>query len=204
MRRTRHNLPCPALRRIVFHKSSQSAYSLLELLVTLLLLSIIAGFALPSLRDVVDSARADAYQELLRKAIYRTRSSAIYSGHIVSLCPFSVSGCGDKWERGAMIFTDPNNNGVLDEGEVLLEKIDFGSSRYRISWRASARKNFLRYSPTGMARAFGRFTICDKSNDLRLARTIVVNRQGRLRTYVDRNSDGIVEDTDGRLPDCSL
>jgi type IV fimbrial biogenesis protein FimT len=121
---------------------------------------------------------------------------------IVSFCPYGEFECGEQWENGAIIFTDDNNNGIIDEDDELLEKIDFKAANFNISWRASGRKNYLRYSPTGMARAFGRFTLCEKSKDLRLARTIVINRQGRLREYYDRNSDGIVEDIDGRKPDC--
>ncbi|MBT8152171.1 MAG: GspH/FimT family pseudopilin [Gammaproteobacteria bacterium] len=188
--------------RCVSFSTNCLAYSLIELLLSLLIVAVLASFAAPSFKDFIDSARVDAQQEMLRKAIYRTRSSAIYSKKIVSLCPYGESGCGALWEQGMMIFTDANNNGEIDPEDTLLERIYFKPGSYRISWRASARKNYLRYSPTGMARAFGRFTICDKSDDLRLARTIVVNRQGRTRTYSDRNGDGIVEDIDGRLPQC--
>ncbi|MGB5325826.1 MAG: GspH/FimT family protein [Pseudomonadales bacterium] len=187
---------------ILAKASARTGYSLLELLITLLLVAIIASFATPTLRTFVDSARADAFQESLRKAIYRTRSTAIFNKKIVSLCPYSEDGCGTNWEDGLMIFTDENNNGKIDTGDELLERFYIEKAGYSISWRASARKNFLRFSPSGMARAFGRFTICNSSNDLRLARTIVVNRQGRLRLYVDRNGDGIVEDIDGRMPHC--
>lgn len=179
-----------------------SGYSLLELLLCLALVSIVAGFTAPSLRDFVEQARADSIQQKLRKAIYRTRSAAIYSKQIVSLCPFGDGACGSEWARGLMVFTDRNNNGIIDDNDALLEIIDLDANDYELAWRASARKNFLRYSPTGMARAFGRFTLCAKSGNLRLARSIVVNRQGRLRTYKDRNNDGVVEDIDGRRPDC--
>lgn len=192
----------PARKKTRTGAPASAGYSLLELLITLLLVLSIASFATPSLRAFVDSARADAIQESLRKAIYRTRSTAIFNKKIVSLCPYGEGGCGAAWEDGLMIFTDQNNNGKIDAGDELLEKFYIEKAGYRISWRASARKNFLRYSPSGMARAFGRFTICNDSRDLRLARTIVVNRQGRLRLYVDRNGDGIVEDIDGRLPEC--
>jgi type IV fimbrial biogenesis protein FimT len=176
--------------------------TLIELLTALAVIATLATFSLPSLNLLVQHAQADSAQQLLRKAIYRTRSAAIFSKKIVSFCPYGEFECGEQWENGAIIFTDDNNNGIIDEDDELLEKIDFKAANFNISWRASGRKNYLRYSPTGMARAFGRFTLCEKSKDLRLARTIVINRQGRLREYYDRNSDGIVEDIDGRKPDC--
>jgi len=176
--------------------------TLIELLTTLAVIATLATFSLPALNHLVQQAQADSAQQLLRKAIYRTRSAAIFSKKIVSFCPDGEFECGEQWGNGAIIFTDDNNNGIIDEDDELLEKIDFKAANFNISWRASGRKNYLRYSPTGMARAFGRFTLCEKSKDLRLARTIVINRQGRLREYYDRNSDGIVEDIDGRKPDC--
>ena len=176
--------------------------TLIELLTALAVIATLATFSLPALNLLIQQGQADSAQQLLRKAIYRTRSAAIHSKKIVSFCPDGEFECGDQWENGAIIFTDDNNNGIIDEDDELLEKIDFNAANFNISWRASARKNYLRYSPTGMARAFGRFTLCEKSRDLRLARTIVINRQGRLRQYYDRNSDGIVEDIDGRKPDC--
>jgi len=176
--------------------------TLIELLTTLAVIATLATFSLPALNHLVQQAQADSAQQLLRKAIYRTRSAAIFSKKIVSFCPDGEFECGEQWGNGAIIFTDDNNNGIIDEDDELLEKIDFKAANFNISWRASGRKNYLRYSPTGMARAFGRFTLCEKSKDLRLARTIVINRQGRLREYYDRDSDGIVEDIDGRKPDC--
>lgn len=176
--------------------------TLIELLTALAVIATLATFSLPALSLLIQQAQADSAQQLLRKAIYRTRSAAIYSKKIVSFCPDGEFECGEQWENGAIIFTDDNNNGIIDEDDELLEKIDFNAANFNISWRASGRKNYLRYSPTGMARAFGRFTLCEKSRDPRLARTIVINRQGRLRQYYDRNSDGIVEDIDGRKPDC--
>jgi len=180
----------------------QAGTSLLEALLVLSITALLVSGIAPALHDLLKHGRADAAQQQLHKAIYRTRSAAIYGKKIVSFCPFAQGGCGKNWNRGAMIFTDQNNNGKIDGNDQLLERIDLRSKQFTLSWRASARKSFLRFSPSGMARAFGRFTLCSESGDLRHARTIVVNRQGRLRQYYDRDGDGIVEDLDGRLPEC--
>ena len=179
-----------------------SGATLIELLISLAIIAILLGATSPAWHYLVQQSRADSAQQQLRKAIYRTRSAAIYTKKIVSLCPYGETACAQDWNLGAMIFTDKNNNGIIDDNDQLLEKIDWNIKNFKLSWRASARKNHLRYSPSGMARAFGRFTLCENSSDLSLARTIVVNRQGRLRQYHDRDGDGIVEDIDGRQPDC--
>lgn len=191
-----------------FHSGSNSlsdpmlGVTFIELMITLAIVALLIGLSAPGLQQIVSRSQSDSLQELLRAAIYRTRSAAVYSKKITTLCPYGKNSCGADWNHGAMIFTDANNNGIIDDEDRLLEKINWPARQLTISWRASGRKNYLRYSPTGMARQFGRFVICSRSNDLSLARSIVINRQGRLRLYTDKNSDGIVEDIDGKQPAC--
>ena len=184
----RHNMPL--------------GFTLIELLITTTIITLLTSMALPSFAKLWQKQQADVYIETLQRAMATARYIAITSREIVSLCPYTETACGEEWEDGIMIFIDKNNNGIIDDEETLEEFIDFAPNNSTISWRASGRKNYLRYSPTGMARQFGRFHICDKEGDLSLARALVISRQGRTRVYRDRNNDGIVEDTNGATPDC--
>jgi len=189
----------------VHHKKcviNQYGYSLIELIITSAIIAILSSMSFPSLKSMVEKSRSDALQGALRSAISLTRSTAISNKTIVSLSPYGDSGCGEHWSKAIMIFTDANNNHMIDDNDKLLEKIDLPHPHLHVDWRASGGRNYLRYSPTGMAREFGRFTICNKTGDLTAARSIVINRQGRPRLYRDRDGDGVVEDIDGRLPDC--
>lgn len=184
--------------RTIYHYG----YSLIELIITSAIIAILSSMSFPSLKSMVEKSRSDALEGALRSAIALTRSTAISNKTIVSLCPYGASGCGEHWSKTIMIFTDANNNHIIDDNDKLLEKIDLPHTNLHVGWRASGGRNYLRYSPTGMAREFGRFTICSEQKDLTLARSIVINRQGRARRYKDRDHNGIVEDIDGRLPDC--
>ena len=177
-------------------------FTLLELLITTTIIALLTSMALPSFAKLWQKQQADVYIETLQRAMATARYIAITSREIVSLCPYTETACGEEWENGIMVFIDKNNNGIIDNEETLEEFIDFAPNNSSISWRASGRKNYLRYSPTGMARQFGRFHICDKEGDLSLARALVISRQGRTRVYRDRNNDGVVEDTNGAMPDC--
>lgn len=177
-------------------------FSLIELLLTAAIASILIAVAAPDLSKFWQKQQADTYIAQLQRAISLTRTTAISSREIVSLCPYSDGGCGGQWENGLMIFIDKNNNGVIDNKEELSEMIHFAPKNNTISWRASGGRNYLRFSPNGMARQFGRFHLCAKSGDMALARALVINRQGRTRVYKDRNKDGIVEDIDGSIPEC--
>jgi len=181
----------------------QSGFTLLELLVTLGIVGVLSSITLPALSSLVKKNRADSIQSLLRSAIYTTRATAISDNSITVLCPVDTGNCGRDWNRGFMIFTDSNNDRVLDEDETLIEYQQLNKPGFDISWRASAGRDFLRYSPTGIAREFGRFTLCHQSSDPSFARSIIVNRHGRLRLFRDSDGDGIVEDVNGDHPDCS-
>lgn len=181
-----------------------NGFTLVELLACLAILTLLLILAAPSFKMLWRGNQADVYIETLQRAIAMARSTAISTKKIVSLCPYEKSSCGDNWENGLMIFVDSNNDGKLDEEDTLKEVLNFSPSNSTITWRASGGKNYLRYSPTGMARQFGRFHICDKDGDMNLARSLVVNRQGRTRVYRDRDHDGVVEDIDGKITDCGI
>ena len=93
-------------------------------------------------------------------------------------------------------------SGTVDEIETLLTVTHFNQTSFSITWTASGRKNFVRFSPSGNAREFGRFNLCNKKDKSLAAQTLVVSRMGKLRRYRDRDQDGSVEDRDGRKPDC--
>ena len=176
--------------------------TLLELLVVLFILALLLTQAAGSWSGLLRSSRADATIYQLQRLIYRARSQAISSGDIVSLCAYSPGGCGNNYEQGLMLFSDRNNNGLVDDDDRLLEVMYLELHGGELLWRASGGRNYLRYSPNGAARQFGRFHLCPVDADLRYARSLVINRQGRVRVYRDRDGDGIVEDTSGAIPLC--
>ncbi len=184
------------------HKT-RHGWTLLEILIVLAITGILAGYANPSFTRFIGKNRADSLQALLRSAIYTARSEAISTRTITILCPLADGQCGSDWSKGLMVFSDRNNNQSIDAEDTLVAVTQFGNRQMQINWKASAGRNYLRYSPSGMAREMGRFHLCARNNDRTLARSIVVNRNGRLRLYRDRDRDGIVEDIDGRQPQCS-
>jgi len=178
------------------------AFSLLEFIIVLSVAGILAGFTVPRFNKIIATSQVNALQAKLQSAIYLARSTAVSQKETIAFCPYAKAGCSKNWSNGAMIFTDKNNNQLIDNDDILLETISLYSKNFDVNWRASAGRKFLRFSPSGMAKEFGRFTLCYKNNDLSLARSLVINRQGRLRAYRDRNHDGIVEDVNGRQADC--
>ena len=179
-------------------------FNLLELLVTLAIVSILIGISIPSLANLIKHSGADAAQSQLIRAISSARTLAISKRNISTLCP--DESCSGEWTNGFILFADENNNAAVDDEEIIYERF-YNREKIQVRWAGSGGVNYLKFSPTGVARQFGRFHICPNSSNALDSkahqRAMVINRQGRLRTYKDRNKDGVVEDNDGREPDCS-
>jgi type IV fimbrial biogenesis protein FimT len=88
---------------------NQKAFTLIELMVTLAVLAVIIGFALPSFtQQIVNSTSATLGNDLVT-AINFTRQEAVKRGKLVSICP-STDGMAcltsADWAKGWLVFED--------------------------------------------------------------------------------------------------
>lgn len=179
-------------------------FTLIELLIVLSIIAVLTSLAIPSLNAYTSKADADSTIQLIRKHIYLTRQLAIARAEIVTMCPIDTNGCGSDWNSGYAIFSDRNNNRQIDNDDQLIESVELELNGGSLSWRASGGRNHLSFSSNGNARQFGRFHLCDRDANPSYSRALVINRQGKIRMYRDRNRDGIVEDIDGAVPRCGI
>ena len=88
----------------------QAAFSLIELMVTLVVLGVVMGAALPSFKSQMSRNGADALGEELISALQLARAEAIKRSGFVTLCASSngtsCSGELDKWADGFMVVVD--------------------------------------------------------------------------------------------------
>ncbi len=174
-------------------------FNLLELMVVVAIVGILTGIGVPSLTHLIESAQTDNAQSTLRKAIATTRSLALSQRGVATLCPDER--CAGEWSDGYLLFADKNNNARLDDEETIYQRFR-NNDKTIIEWRGSGKANYLKFSSTGVARQFGRFHLCPKNGKPSNARAMVLNRQGRLRIYQDRDKNGVVEDVNGQEPEC--
>ncbi|VAW82514.1 hypothetical protein MNBD_GAMMA12-1611 [hydrothermal vent metagenome] len=107
-----------------------TGFSLIELLLTLTIISIISVFALPNFGNLTDIRRLKSAVRDLQTSINLTRSLAIRQGTTITLCiknrlstspQCSPSGQAQgNWASGWLIFRDLNNNRQRDKNEPLL------------------------------------------------------------------------------------
>lgn len=183
---------------------SGKGLSLLELLVSLGVLSVLLGIALPDFSQLTQALSGDVTLRKLATAVQLSKMAAITNSTTVTLCR-SIDGlsCGGSWQNGVIVFTDHNRNHIIDEEDSLIRHITFPNSNGSIRFRAFQNKQYLQITSLGITHnQNGNFTYCPASGDNKLARQLIVNRTARLRFAQDYDGDGTREDSRGRPLRC--
>jgi type IV fimbrial biogenesis protein FimT len=177
---------------------------LVELIVSVTVLGILVGLAVPQFTDFVRNSRRAAVLNELVGSLNLARSEAIRRGITVVMCKTSdgsacLTGVGDTWAAGWLIFV--NNDGdsppVFDVGETDLRVRTEATAAYSIRPSAGV-TDFISFNADGSVASAGSFTYCDARGVAR-ARAVVVSPVGRVRLSRDTNGDGVEENDVGAL-----
>jgi len=160
-------------------------FTLLELLITVAILAIVAGIAVPSLTLLIESNRVQTQTNEFYTALVLARSEAIKRNQPVILCKSSNgSSCttDDYWEQGWIIYADENGDGDLDAGEALIQAKE--ALPWGLTLRATntnAFENEIAFRTDGTLAATDTLDLCVDSETSR-GRTVVIAVTGRPRT----------------------
>lgn len=159
-----------------------AAMSLIELLISLSIISMLTAFALPGFRDLLDRFKVDAAASEFHSAILLTRSEAIRRGARVDLVPAAAH----DWSTGWLVLIESDNNQQADASELVLHRSPVLPERLRIvAALRDGTKTYLAFDPSGRPRSatssalpqFGSFTFSVG----RQQRKIVIGFLGRVR-----------------------
>ena len=184
---------------------TQRAYTLVELLITLMVAAILLGIGVPSMRSSLERNRGAMMMLELRGLLDTARQEAVTLQTEVTLCGTSDGlSCSTDWNGNpTLVFIDSNRNRRLDTVAERLIQVSELTRSGAIRWRASGGRNYLRFRNDGGVREYGSFTYCPRESDARHARQIIVGATGRARSATDDDGDGIVEDRYGNPLNCS-
>ncbi len=181
-----------------------AGFTLVELMIVIVLISVVASYAVPSIGNLTDNSRRHAAVSDMVTLINLARNSAILEQHTVTMCPLdNTNTCTHDWNtRPITVFRDPDADRVLkDDSDI----IRVGQAVQGGEWDANtSSRPYFRFFASGMASyAIGNMIWCPDNKDSHLAAQIVVNMGGRLRLSEDQDGDGMIEDSNGNTVTCS-
>lgn len=186
-------------------KKAIIGFSLIELLVTIAIVTAIALIAMPSYHDFIHQTQMKSEVNKWLLGLNVARQTAITSNAIITLCP-SDNGqyCGKDWHKGAIIFTDQNKDHNRTDDELLVQTIAPIKSSFTLTWRAFQNRNYIQFKQNGFTwDQNGTLRLCSKQTSLKFNRALIVTRAGRIRLSTDENADGIHEDAKGVPINCN-
>lgn len=195
-----------ARRSIVKNSKSIKAnrgFTLLELMVSLTIVSILAGIAIPNFNDFIVQMRVDNEIYHLHRMLLIARNAAINNGQKTILCPLdNGSQCTSQWQNELSVFTDFNNNKLLDANETVIIKrpaitkddvLIYGKGRNKVTFKPTGQLSGL---------ANGTFRYCPKDYENH-SRGIIVARSGRIYQSSDIDHDGLDENRGNKEIHCN-
>lgn len=191
----------------------QLGQSLIETLFVLMVIALICGIAASSMRSMqtniqIQTAAQDMLNDVLtartealrrEKRITLCVAALVSSPSSVSMeenvsvfprqCAVALSHSGNAlptWQQGWMMFVDDNNNAILDEGEVLLQR--HPSLPLSVSASGNATVNrYISFGANGRSLALnggfqaGTLTFCERLKSSNEGWLLIINAIGRPR-----------------------
>lgn len=164
-------------------RKSFDGFSLLELLLSLSMIAILTGVAIPSVAGIVANSRIRTEVNTLFHAIHLARKESIMRRSVVSICP-SVNSidCSAQldWSGGWIMFNnlDRDEPPHLDPGEAILQV-----HRAAPMVRITANRRGFTLRATHKRATNGTIIVCD--HKLRgTSRALVISYTGRPRVAV--------------------
>ncbi len=164
------------------HASRTAGFTLIEAIAALAVVSILAGVAVPALRDAAEAGRSGAAKGELLDAWLTSVAHAASTGTEVVLCPGDAGGCRKTvdWSRGWIAFADLDGNRTRGTNETLLAQTDALGGKVHL--RSTSGRTRMVFQPNGgNAGSNITWTLCDGRGPAR-ATTLVVANDGRLRS----------------------
>ncbi|MEM6484172.1 MAG: GspH/FimT family protein [Pseudomonadota bacterium] len=181
-------------------RNKSRAFTLIELLITVSVVSIALGLTGPSLAGLAANMRSYAALQGIVSTLSLARQEAMLRRQQVTVCAVAPDGsCSRDWrsEHEITVFIDSDKDGKPGIGELILRQTRWSLRDSELSWRASLARRYLRFEATGGTWQNGTLYYCPASGDIRHARSLVISHSGRAYLPGDSNGDGIREDRRG-------
>jgi type IV fimbrial biogenesis protein FimT len=185
-------------RPIFLFSRSQHGFTLLELMISLLIIAILATLGFPSFQKWQRESEARQLFRKIAPSLSMARSNALIYHTAISICGGTPSGCTGQWNDGMLTFTDLNHNGKIDNlTDRILSHTPLGLHYGVLKWRGAGGRLHIIYQENGLPLGSnGSLLYCGQGSQFH--RSVVLSMMGHTRPSPDLNLDGIYEDTNGK------
>lgn len=195
---------------------SNRGFTLVELMLTVIVLAIVVGLAVPSFQALIMNNRITSQVNEITSLISYARSEASkLPDATLTVCPSTDgSSCVNSaaWEGGWIVMRDTDGDRILDagDGDEILRVFQGlrGGNTLRVSGLSSSGGTYIQFAGNGYpvpeslgASAVGTLSICD-SRGADEAKAVVVSVSGQTRLARDSDNDGVLNDHGGANVSC--
>lgn len=181
-------------------------FTLIELMVTLGVSALLLSIGIPGFQGLIRDNRMTTQHNQFIAGLNTARSEAVKRSVNVAMCKRNIAGndCnnGGNWEDGWIVFTDLNDDGVVDLNETILRVHQALTGN--TSLRGGPNRDRVTYNSQGFAagglNGIGTFTLCD-DRGVTNAKGLIISPSGRARRLIDDDHNG-VEDGSGNAIAC--
>lgn len=130
------------------HHIRNRGITAIEMMVTIIIVSVLAAIAFPSYQDLMQNYRARTLSTEFSSTLAYVRSEAIKRGQTVTICStgnnnFTTCGAAADWQNGWIVFVDPNSDGIIANNadrlkikEALGAGTTFNTAQSRVSFNS--------------------------------------------------------------------
>ncbi|MWL88152.1 GspH/FimT family pseudopilin [Cupriavidus sp. SW-Y-13] len=160
--------------------------TLIELMVTLSVLVVLAGYAAPNLKSFLHKSRLSADATRLFADLELARSEAARRNTTVTICPIDTgNACSEDWTLRRIVFVDADNDGTYSNTEELVRHSDPPQITTSITAaNLGATANRVRMRSTGSSSTpTASWKFCEK-NATEAGQTVSMTGSGRPSTQL--------------------
>ncbi|MEX2150824.1 MAG: GspH/FimT family pseudopilin [Steroidobacteraceae bacterium] len=165
-----------AARAEAGRKARARGMTMIELLITVVVMAILMAIAVPSFRNASLGSQLSAAANNLLASVQLARSEAIKRNSAVTLCASAdgttCAGSGG-WEQGWII---------MDAGAAVLQRQESLPDRYLVSQAGGTVP--LNFQPIGVGATAAAFTVCRDNPDGGQERIVTVSATGSARVTI--------------------
>ena len=184
---------------------SQSAFTLMEMLVTITIITILLAVSLPSMNSLTTRAKEEILLSQIHNAISFAQQEAQVRHIAVAVCGSRDNvTCSQEWNTGLLVFMDEYDDGVIHDREQILSVVQFKLPHGNIYWRSYPfYHHYAVFTPAVlMPSNNGTFWHCHTNSHSPLW-AIMLGKSGNARiAYPDVN--GEIRDARDKLLECEM